>query len=298
MVPPPNFNYGYQGNLAPSASQGKQKTPALSKNSALPESKKRKVAEVALGSQPKAGSATAVSQCTKVGKQNPQTQAVQLQAPKRVKSFARLSRKAQLYQAAMYRFRRCLVYHKRRFSKNIQEGNLIDLIDMSEEVEMVVALMQKQRNRDRLDQCKAKSLANKGFTLAKESQATLDQAAARDSQSSNVVSSTPVSLDMDVEMTTVVALPVGELREGQIYHLVDGRLVVYDQAHLSTDPAFSSPPLEVLLTSTEQPTTYAEIAVKELPARPASTGLEEELAKLSTSCSEASQGQVATGCLG
>jgi len=64
-VPPPNFNYNYQGNQALSASQGKQKTPAPSKSSALPESKKRKVAEVPSGSQPKAGSAAATSQSIK-----------------------------------------------------------------------------------------------------------------------------------------------------------------------------------------------------------------------------------------
>jgi hypothetical protein len=73
-----------------------------------------------------------------------------------------------------------------------------------------------------------------GSKLAEESEATLDQAVARDFQNSTMVSSTPVALDMDVEMTTVVALPVGELREGQIYHLVDSRLVVYDQAHSNT----------------------------------------------------------------
>jgi hypothetical protein len=43
----------------------------------------------------------------------------------------------------------------------------------------------------------------------------------------------PVSLDTDMEMTPVVALPVGELKKGQIYHLVGGKLIVYDQAHLS-----------------------------------------------------------------
>jgi hypothetical protein len=53
MVPPPNYNYGQKGNQALSASQGKQKTPAPLKNSALSESKKRKVAEVASGSRPK-----------------------------------------------------------------------------------------------------------------------------------------------------------------------------------------------------------------------------------------------------
>ncbi len=32
MVPPPNFNYGYQGNQAPSTSQGKQKRIQLQLN--------------------------------------------------------------------------------------------------------------------------------------------------------------------------------------------------------------------------------------------------------------------------
>ena len=71
MAPPPQVNYGYQGNQAFSASQGKQKTPAPSKKSAQPDSKKRKVAEVASGSQPKAGSATALSQSIKIGRLNP-----------------------------------------------------------------------------------------------------------------------------------------------------------------------------------------------------------------------------------
>ncbi len=71
MGPPPQVNYGYQGNQAFSASQGKQKIPAPSKKSAQPDSKKRKVAEVASGSQPKAGSATALSQSIKIGGLNP-----------------------------------------------------------------------------------------------------------------------------------------------------------------------------------------------------------------------------------
>jgi hypothetical protein len=104
MVPPPHVSYNYQGNQALGASQGQQKTPAPSKNSAPPESKKKKVAEVASGSQPKAGSAAAISQSIKIGRLNPQEQAVQLRAAKRVESFARLTRN--LYQSAMDRFRR------------------------------------------------------------------------------------------------------------------------------------------------------------------------------------------------
>ncbi len=67
-------------------------------------------------------------------------QAVQLQAAKRVESFARLSRKAHLYQAAMDRFSRSLVYHNRHFCENIQESDLVDLIDKLEEAETDVAL--------------------------------------------------------------------------------------------------------------------------------------------------------------
>jgi hypothetical protein len=54
-----------------------------------------------------------------------------------------------------------------------------------------------------------------------------------------------LSLDTDVEMTPVVALPEGELKEGQIYYLVNSKLITYDQAHLSTDQASSGSPLEV-----------------------------------------------------
>jgi hypothetical protein len=219
------------------------------------------VAEVALVSQPKAGSATASSHPIKSGKQNPPRQAVPLQAAKRMESFAKLNRKAQLYQAAMECFRRSLVYHNRRFAENIQEADLVDLDDKSEEVDLSVALKQKQRNRERLDKRKAKSLAEKNSKPAEGAEATLDQAAARDSQSSTVVSSTPVSLDTDVEMTPVVALPKGELKEGQIYHIVKGKLVVYDQAHLSTDQVSSGSPPEKTSapTNIEQPKLYAEI---------------------------------------
>ncbi len=96
-------------------------------------------------------------------------------------------------------------------------------------------------------------MADKGSKLAKEPEAILVQAPARDLPSSAVVSSTPESLDTDVEMTPAVALPVGDLREGQLYHVVDGRLVVYDQAHLSTAQPSSSPHPVEHTSSIEQP---------------------------------------------
>ena len=183
-VPPPNYNYqNIQGNQTQSASHGKPKTQIAPKSAAQSAPKKRKVVEVALVSQPKAGSTTASSRTLKSGKQNPPTQAVQLQAAKRMESFAKLNRKAQLYQAAMERFRRSLVYHNRRFSENIQEADLVDLNDKSEEIELSVALKQKQRNRERLDKCKAKSLAEKSSKPAEEPEAALDQAASRNSKS-------------------------------------------------------------------------------------------------------------------
>jgi hypothetical protein len=51
-------------------------------------------------------------------------------------------------------------------------------------------------------------------------------------------------------MTPVAVLPVGEFKKGQIYNLVEGRLVVYDQAHLSTGLASSGSLPETHLTST------------------------------------------------
>jgi len=119
------------------------------------------VTEVALVSQPKAGSAAALSQPIKASKRDLQMQAVQFQTAKRIESFARLNRKAHLYQAAMDRFSRSLVFHNRHFCENIQESDLVDLVDKSEEVQMNVALKQKQRNHDHLDKRKAKSWANK-----------------------------------------------------------------------------------------------------------------------------------------
>jgi hypothetical protein len=170
---------------------------------------------------------------------------------------------------------------------------MVNLDDKSEEVKLSVALKRKQRNCERLDKCKAKSLAEQGSKPAVEPEAPLDQTVARSSHSSTVVSSTRVSLDTDVEMTPVVALLEGESKEGQIFHIVNGKLVVYEQAHLSTVQASSDSPSEATsaLTIFEQPKSYAEITGQELSTESTSTGLEESLAKLTTSSSEISQGQ-------
>ncbi len=82
MAPPPQVQYDYQGNQANGANHGQPKTSVPSKKSAPSDSKKRKVAEVASGSQLKAGSAKAVSLPLKVGKLSPQEQAVQLRLPR------------------------------------------------------------------------------------------------------------------------------------------------------------------------------------------------------------------------
>ncbi len=94
------------------------------------------MAEVASGSQPKAGSANAIIPPVKVGKMSPQEQAVQLQGAKRTESFARLTQKAHLYESAMDRFCCSLFYHNWRFGKSVQEGEMVDLIDKSEEAEL------------------------------------------------------------------------------------------------------------------------------------------------------------------
>jgi hypothetical protein len=156
LAPPPLVNYGDDdlGNQAFSASQGKQKTPAPSKKSAQPDSKMRKVVEVASWSQPKAGSAAAISQSIKIGRLNPQEQSVQLRAAKRVESLARLTRKAHLYQFAMDRFCRRLVYHNRHFGKSIQEGKMVDLIDKSKRLSWT--LLQRKSKRTVTDSASAR----------------------------------------------------------------------------------------------------------------------------------------------
>jgi hypothetical protein len=88
-------------------------------------------------------------------------QAAQFHAAKSILSFAKVNRKAQLYQAIMECFCQSLVYHNLCFGEKIQESDLVDLIDKSEEVDFSVALKQKKRNYERLEKHKAKSLAEK-----------------------------------------------------------------------------------------------------------------------------------------
>jgi hypothetical protein len=141
MVPPPNYNYQIdRGNQAQGTSQGKQLSQLSSKSPALSGPKKRKAVEFASESQSKAGSTVASSCPLKPGKKNPQMQAAQFQAAKRIESFAKVNLKAQLYQASTECFRRSLVFHNWQFCKNIQESNLVDLIDKSEEVQFSIAL--------------------------------------------------------------------------------------------------------------------------------------------------------------
>jgi hypothetical protein len=109
-----------------------------------------------------------------------------IQSVKRAESFARLNRKAQLYQTAMERFRRSLAYHNRRFCKNTKEVDLEDLTDKSEEIEMTAVQKQKQKNRRHLEKQKAKSLADK---VSKPTMESLIPGEAREPTCSAVVSS-------------------------------------------------------------------------------------------------------------
>ncbi len=136
---------------------------------------------------------------------------------------------------------------------------MVDLINKSEEAELDDSIYKKQKNLVWLSKRKAKSLANKGSKLAEEPEAIKVQAPARELPTSAVVSSTPESLETDEEMTSLVALPVGDLKEGQICHMVDGKHVVYKQAHLSTAQPSSSPPSVELTSSNEQTNSYAEV---------------------------------------
>jgi len=127
-----------------------------------------------------------------------------------------------------------------------------------------------------------------------------------------VVVFTPDLLGSNVEMTTVVILPEGELKECQIYKLVEGRLVECEQVFLGPAQASLCSPPEALETVQPQtnPRSYVEVTRNVFATCLSSTGLEDKLVRLSSNSGETEQSheaarnrkemgsQVAAGTLG
>jgi hypothetical protein len=194
-----------------------------------------------------------------------------------------LSRKAQLYETAKDRFQRCLIHHNQHFHESLSEADFIKKAEGKPVSESGEVSKRKRKNLARLERRKAKALAEQLMTAPVETSVPTVQPSA------------PV-LD-DAEMAVVQAAIsdpstklVEGLVEGQLYQLVGGRFVECELTHLGSVRARSSVPSTPLSTAqtSEQP-SYAEVVSIEKTTSSASTGLEDELAKLSTNTDETAE---------
>jgi hypothetical protein len=77
----------------------------------------------------------------------------------RDESFAKLGRKAQLYETAKGRFQKCLTYHNQHFHESLSKADFIKKTEETSEVSK-----RKPKNLARLERCKAKALAEQLMT--------------------------------------------------------------------------------------------------------------------------------------
>jgi hypothetical protein len=197
---------------------------------------------------------------------------------RRDESFAKLSRKAQLYETAKDRFQKCLIYHNQHFHKFLSEADFIKKAEVKptfESSEVSKRKQSKRKNLARLERRKAKALAEQLMTAPVEASVPMVQ------PSATMLDDSEMAVVQAAISDTSTKLVEG-LVEGHLYQLVNGRFVECELTHLGSVRARSSLPSTPLSTVPifEQP-SYAEVASIEKTTLPASTGLEEELAKLS-----------------
>ena len=231
--------------------------------------------------QPESVSSNQASQPNQIGK--PCATGVGSTQVRRDESFAKLSRKAQLYETAKDRFQRCLIHHNQHFHESLSEADFIKKAEGKPVSESGEVSKRKRKNLARLERRKAKALAEQLMTAPVEASVPTVQPSA------------PV-LD-DAEMAVVQAAIsdpstklVEGLVEGQLYQMINGRFVECELTHLGSVRARSSVPSTPLSTAqtSEQP-SYAEVVSIEKTTSSASTGLEDELAKLSTNTDETAE---------
>jgi hypothetical protein len=194
-----------------------------------------------------------------------------------------LSRKAQLYETAKDKFQKCLIYHNQHFHESLSEADFIKKVEVKPTFESSEVSKRKQKNLARLERRKAKALAEQLMTAPVESSVPTVQPS--------------VTVFEDAEMTVAQAVVpdtsaklVEGLVEGHLYQLVGGRFIECELTHSGSVRACSSvpsTPLSTVITS-EQP-SYAEVVSIEKTTSPASTGLEEELAKFLTNTDETAE---------
>ncbi len=79
---------------------------------------------------------------------------------RRDESFAKLSRKAQLYETAKVRFKKCLVYHNQNFHESLSEADFLKMVEVRLTLEANQVSKQKWKNQGRLKRREAKALAD------------------------------------------------------------------------------------------------------------------------------------------
>jgi hypothetical protein len=193
-----------------------------------------------------------------------------------------LSRKAQLYETAKDRFQKCLIYHNQHFHESLSEADFIKKAE-TPTFESSEVSKRKRKNLARLERRKAKALAEELMTPPAEVSATTVKPLA------TMLDDAEIAVIQAAISDTSAKLVEG-LVEGHLYQLVGGRFIECELTHSGSVRACSSvpsTPLSTVVTS-EQP-SYAEVVSIEKTILPASTGLEDDLAKLSTNTVETAE---------
>ena len=197
--------------------------------------------------------------------------------------FAKLGRKAQLYETAKDRFQKCLIYHNQHFRETLSEADFIKKAEVKPTLESSEVSKRKRKNLARLERRKAKALAEQLMTAPVEASVPTVQ------PSATVLDDAEMAV-VEAAISDSSANLVEGLVEGHLYQLVGGRFIECELTQSGSVRACSSVPSTPLSTvvTREQP-SYAEVASIERTILPASTGLEDDLAKLSTNTVETAE---------
>jgi hypothetical protein len=194
-----------------------------------------------------------------------------------------LGRKAQLYETAKDRFQKCLIYHNQHFHETLSEADFIKKAEVKPTLESSEVSKRKRKNLARLERRKAKALAEQLMTAPVEASVPTAQPSDAVLEGAEMTGAQAVTSDTSVNL-------VEGLVEGHLYQLVGGRFIECELTQSGSVRACSSvpsTPLSTVVTS-EQP-SYAEVVSIEKTTSSASTGLEDELAKLSTNTDETAE---------
>jgi len=126
--------------------------------------------------QPESVSSSQASQPKQVG--NVRAAGVGSTQVRRDESFAKLGRKAQLYETAKDRFQKCLIYHNQHFHETLSEADFIKKAEVKPTLESSKVLKQKRKNLARLERRKAKALAEQLMTAPVEASVSMVQPSA------------------------------------------------------------------------------------------------------------------------